>query len=312
MTEFVQSNYSFEILSANKSEVHPEETIKFKILFHQIVTNTSPNITRIGFRLRLEDALAFGCAAPYVYIDANISTSETFPLELEFTTYDITTYNVDNGGPVVHNDLYEYSDNYQKRLCIQLIYLESSVDNVSYSNTAHPTEVNSYIYVVISKHTYFSIEPTYQQVIVGSKNCQENSTNQLRVNETWQVNGLFPIGSIHMSMDSTNPSEYFGGIWTPFAKGRVLVCVNSNDNDFNAPLKTGGEKTHQLTISEMPSHTHRNYVKSSSVASGSNADRCLAYNASYSDFYYTSYVGSNTPHNNLQQYKTCYMWLRVG
>lgn len=40
------------------------------------------------------------------------------------------------------------------------------------------------------------------------------------------------------------------------AQGRTLVGVNTSDNDFKTPEKTGGEKTHKLTISEMPRHSH--------------------------------------------------------
>lgn len=42
----------------------------------------------------------------------------------------------------------------------------------------------------------------------------------------------------------------------PDMRGRVPVGVNSNDTDFNAVGKTFGEKSHTLTISEMPNHTH--------------------------------------------------------
>jgi microcystin-dependent protein len=43
----------------------------------------------------------------------------------------------------------------------------------------------------------------------------------------------------------------------PNLKGKVPVGRNIGDTDFDALGKTGGEKTHTLTISEMPSHTHQ-------------------------------------------------------
>ena len=49
------------------------------------------------------------------------------------------------------------------------------------------------------------------------------------------------------------------------AQGRCLVGVNTSDNDFKTPEKTGGEKTHKLTIAEMPSHSHNH-----KLAYGSN------------------------------------------
>lgn len=42
----------------------------------------------------------------------------------------------------------------------------------------------------------------------------------------------------------------------PDLGGRVPVGYDSGDTDFNANGKTGGAKTHTLTVSQMPSHNH--------------------------------------------------------
>ena len=42
----------------------------------------------------------------------------------------------------------------------------------------------------------------------------------------------------------------------PNIKGKVSVGLNVDDTDFNTLGKTGGEKTHTLTIAELASHTH--------------------------------------------------------
>ena len=42
----------------------------------------------------------------------------------------------------------------------------------------------------------------------------------------------------------------------PNLKGKTPVGLDSSDTDFNAIGKSGGEKTHKLTIAEMPTHTH--------------------------------------------------------
>lgn len=67
---------------------------------------------------------------------------------------------------------------------------------------------------------------------------------------------IYPVGSIYISTSSTNPSSYFGGTWKAVAQGRTLVGVNTSDTDFNTVMKTGGSKTHTLTIDEMPAHAH--------------------------------------------------------
>lgn len=40
-------------------------------------------------------------------------------------------------------------------------------------------------------------------------------------------------------------------------KGRTLVGIDDQDTDFNVVKKTGGEKTHTLTVSEMPRHRQK-------------------------------------------------------
>ena len=43
----------------------------------------------------------------------------------------------------------------------------------------------------------------------------------------------------------------------PNLRGRVIVGWHSGDTDFNESAKTGGEKSHTLTVDEMPAHGHR-------------------------------------------------------
>lgn len=67
---------------------------------------------------------------------------------------------------------------------------------------------------------------------------------------------VYPVGSIYMSVNNTNPGTLFGGTWEAWGAGRVPVGVNASDSDFSTAGKTGGEKTHTLTTNEMPSHKH--------------------------------------------------------
>jgi len=48
-----------------------------------------------------------------------------------------------------------------------------------------------------------------------------------------------------------------GNNGTPNLGGKFPVGYNAADGDYDEVGKTGGEKTHTLTVSEMPSHTHR-------------------------------------------------------
>ena len=54
-----------------------------------------------------------------------------------------------------------------------------------------------------------------------------------------------PIGKLYFSTSNTNPAEILGfGTWVLWGSGRVPVCVNESDTNFDTVEKTGGN--HQL------------------------------------------------------------------
>ena len=124
----------------------------------------------------------------------------------------------------------------------------------------------------------------------------------------------WPIGSIYISVVNANPSQWFNGVWESFGSGRVLVGVDTTQTEFNKVMKTGGAKTHTLSINEMPSHNHtyEAWTGSAQWALGkvwlraAGGDGNTKYNNKVSS------TGDNQPHNNLQPYITVYMWRRVS
>lgn len=114
-----------------------------------------------------------------------------------------------------------------------------------------------------------------------------------------------------MSINSTNPSVYFGGTWERIAKGRTLVGVDEDDTDFSASSITGGEKTHTLTLDEIPSHNHR---ATSSLAGWVQSGAPLTWTGSGSGYNVVdgSNQGGGQSHNNLQPFYTCYIWCRIA
>ena len=125
----------------------------------------------------------------------------------------------------------------------------------------------------------------------------------------------FPIGMVIITVTNINPTNWTYGTWEAFGQGRCLVGVDTSQTEFNSVFKTGGEKTHTLTITEMPGHTH--IIPSKQTAgnvSSTEGERANAGGtgswASYNNK--TSSNGGGLSHNNLQPYITCYMWKRVS
>ena len=128
----------------------------------------------------------------------------------------------------------------------------------------------------------------------------------------------WPVGSIYITVNATNPSVLFGGTWEQL-KGKFLVGVDSSDTDFETSEKTGGEKTHTLTVDEMPSHNHllygspygsANWVEEGVQRVKYDVDKKTASNT-YTLAQPVWNTGDSQAHNNLPPYMTVYMWKRI-
>lgn len=123
----------------------------------------------------------------------------------------------------------------------------------------------------------------------------------------------YKVGDVHISESETNPAEKFGyGTWALISQGRALVGVDDKDNDFKTPAKTGGEKTHKLTIDEMPKHAHPLGTTGVHRADGGSQTGLFAvYDLDYSGERQTKTAGGDKEHNNLQPYYCVYIWKRT-
>ena len=69
------------------------------------------------------------------------------------------------------------------------------------------------------------------------------------------LDSIYPVGSVYISLTSTNPGTYLKGIWEQFAQGRTLVGVGSGSDGSNTQTfdvnDTGGEYKHMLTKKEL-------------------------------------------------------------
>lgn len=135
---------------------------------------------------------------------------------------------------------------------------------------------------------------------------------------------IYPVGAIYMSASSTNPSNLFGGTWVQIKDTFLLAAGDTyTADDGTHTTATGGEATHKLTVSEMPSHTHtqnpHRHGLAHKMSSGTGSQYAYTQTANRTQFDpvtdYTTAVNQNTggngAHNNMPPYLPIYVWKRT-
>lgn len=139
------------------------------------------------------------------------------------------------------------------------------------------------------------------------------------------LDNVYPIGSIYMNVNSTNPGTLFGGTWEQI-QGKFLLGMSSS---YPAGSQ-GGEASHTLTTDEMPSHGHNpaneagyygfitNSKKAFSIGdmgSQSGSGRYYPYASAAFDISrntLTGTTGGGKSHNNMPPYLSVYIWKRTA
>jgi hypothetical protein len=132
---------------------------------------------------------------------------------------------------------------------------------------------------------------------------------------------LNPVGTIREFNVATNPATLLGfGTWSAFGTGRVTVAIDAAQAEFDTNGETGGAKTHTLTTTEMPAHSH---TLSKSVAGSFYINTFPSNGGWVHPATGTGYInvngdlsvnntGGDGAHNNLQPYIVVYRWLRTA
>lgn len=128
---------------------------------------------------------------------------------------------------------------------------------------------------------------------------------------------IYPVGSLYFNGTvSTNPATLLGfGTWSLFGAGRVLVCRDAGDADFDSTAETGGAKTHTLTTAEMPAHAHNFYAGGRTTTwAAPNFMGTYQYQAATGVNYggIVQSTGSGNAHNNVQPYIVVNTWRRTA
>lgn len=153
-------------------------------------------------------------------------------------------------------------------------------------------------------------------------------TNQLffQTAETnFVLDNVYPIGSIYMNVNSTNPGTLFGGTWEQI-QGKFLLGMSSS---YPAGSQ-GGEASHTLTTEEMPAHAHNPANEAGYYGFITNSQKAFAVGdmgvQSGSGRYYpysttafnisrnslTGTTGGGKSHNNMPPYLSIYIWKRTA
>lgn len=150
----------------------------------------------------------------------------------------------------------------------------------------------------------------------GSSLPSSLQSNQLffqTLGSNYILDNVYPVGSIYMSVNSTNPANLFGGTWEQI-QGRFLFGMNSS----YPAGSTGGEITHKLTNAEMPAHSH--YMASGNSGAPDtwtpNSGSYLVNSVTDDKHTWWAQIGMNeagggAAHNNMPPYLSVYIWKRT-
>lgn len=150
----------------------------------------------------------------------------------------------------------------------------------------------------------------------GSSLPSSLQSNQLffqTLGSNYILDNVYPVGSIYMSVNSTNPKNLFGGTWEQI-QGKFLFGMNSS----YPAGSTGGEITHKLTSAEMPTHAH--YMASGNGDGDGtwtpDAGLYLVNSVTDDKTTWWAQIGMNNAggseaHNNMPPYLSVYIWKRT-
>lgn len=142
------------------------------------------------------------------------------------------------------------------------------------------------------------------------------------------VDAIYPVGAIFQTTSDVNPNDYFGvGVWekieNAFLYGSGTKIVKS----------MGGEETHTLTLSEMPSHSHSGSANSAGShthtmkftnadsgwgdcryggADKKNVSKNTESAGNHSHSLSINNTGGGAAHNNMPPYYVVHIWHRVS
>lgn len=147
------------------------------------------------------------------------------------------------------------------------------------------------------------------------------------INYTADFKG-YPVGSIYLSWDNTNPQSFMGGTWVRMAEGRGLFGIGYSTGKDGYKGQVGeheefGSWKHTITTDEMPSHSHNlAHMEAVREAGGYGlttgavgfVDRAIVQGDYYNSKRYstTTATGSGNSFYTVSPYIGIYVWRRTA
>ena len=159
--------------------------------------------------------------------------------------------------------------------------------------------------------------PKGQEVVaIGDGEVYVYGKLYLNDKKLWE--SIYPVGSLYLSANSTNPETLFGGKWERLKGGFIYGAINSYDSGNGTGTSTN---EHALTIAQVPKHNHNlqvwNKNDSGSLARWaiSGLDWCSNISGENNTNYWvgnTSTSGEGKGHSHNIPYIAVFIWRRIS
>lgn len=173
--------------------------------------------------------------------------------------------------------------------------------------------------------------------IVNWEDSFFNVNGELRRNNQNILLSLYPVGSIYMSTNSTNPKDIFGGTWEQIKDRFLLACGSTYSNGSTGGSASLAAHTHSIpslsgSANTTGEHSHVVTDRTTSYGSGSQSSwRCLSWSGTKHDYWDTvsTWGSGNHSHSvttnastsgstgsgnagNMPPYLAVYVWKRTA
>ena len=165
----------------------------------------------------------------------------------------------------------------------------------------------------------------YNGMIYKCTNATSGAWNPVDWSSVSFLSMIYPVGSIYISVNSTDPSLLFGGTWVQLEDRFLLgasstYLAGSTGGGTTTGKASGNTGSTTLTVEQIPSHTHTATVNmlggTGTVANLNTTGGSWNYSKSFLNNTgggkgHTHTLNNHT-HTNMPPYLAVYMWERIS